>query len=76
MINFKRKIITSKQHKQTREWQGITLDDISNQWQKSKDVHPSFGRQLSHFAVGIDQLLKERNYAHLVSVKQLGSDHD
>ena len=62
--------------KQTRDWRGITLDDISNQWQKSKDVHPSFGRQLSHFAASIDQLLKKRNYDQLASAKQLGSDHD
>ena len=48
--------------KLTREWQGVTLEDISNQWQKSKDVHPSFGAKLGHFAAGIDRLLKERNY--------------
>jgi hypothetical protein len=66
--------------KQTREWQGVTLDDISNQWQKSKDVHPSFGRQLSHFAARIDSLLKERNYVAInggqININSTGSHCD
>jgi len=47
---------------QNREWRGITLEDIDKQWQKSKDVHPSAGKQLGHFAAGIDKTLKERNH--------------
>jgi hypothetical protein len=50
------------QQPQRREWQGITLEDIDKQWQKSKDVHPSAGQQLGHFAKGIERTLKERNY--------------
>ena len=50
------------QQPQRREWQGITLEDIDKQWQKSKDVHPSAGKQLAHFAAGIEKTLKERNY--------------
>ena len=47
---------------QRKEWRGITLEDIDKQWQKSKDVHPSAGKQLGHFAAGIERTLKERNY--------------
>ena len=45
-----------------RQWRGITLADIDKQWRKSKDVHPSFGQQLGHFAAGIDRTLKEHNF--------------
>jgi hypothetical protein len=51
-----------KDYKVRREWQGVTLEDIDSQWAKSKDVHPSFGQQLAHFAAGIDRTLKERNH--------------
>ena len=51
-----------KDYKVPREWQRITLDDIEAQWAISKDVHPSFGKQLGHFAVGIERTLKERNH--------------
>jgi hypothetical protein len=47
---------------QNREWRGITLEDIDKQWRVSKDVHPSAGQQLGHFAKGIERTLKERNY--------------
>jgi hypothetical protein len=47
---------------QLREWKGITLEDIDKQWKISKDVHPSAGQQLGHFAAGIDQILKDRNH--------------
>jgi hypothetical protein len=47
---------------QNREWKRITLDDIDKQWQESKTVHPAFGRQICHFAAGIEETLKERNY--------------
>jgi hypothetical protein len=50
------------QQPQRREWQGITLEDIDKQWRVSKDVHPSAGQQLGHFAKGIERTLKERNY--------------
>jgi hypothetical protein len=50
------------QQPQRREWQGITLEDIDKQWRVSKDVHPSAGNQLAHFAKGIERTLKERNY--------------
>jgi len=46
----------------SREWKRITLDDIDKQWQESKTVHPAFGRQICHFAAGIEEILKERNY--------------
>ena len=46
----------------SREWKRITLDDIDKQWQESKTVHPAFGRQICHFAAGIEETLKERNY--------------
>jgi hypothetical protein len=45
-----------------REWSGVTLEDIDIQWRVSKEVHPSFGQQLGHFAAGIERTLKERNY--------------
>jgi len=51
-----------KDYRLPRDWQGITLEDIDKQWEVSKDVHPSFGQQLGHFAVGIDKTLKERNH--------------
>ena len=47
---------------QRKEWRGITLEDIDKQWRVSKDVHPSAGQQLGHFAKGIERTLKERNY--------------
>ena len=47
---------------QNRQWRGITLEDIDKQWRISKDVHPSAGKQLGHFAAGIERTLKERNY--------------
>jgi hypothetical protein len=53
---------TTKTDDQQREWQGITLEDIDSQWDKSKNAHPSFGQQLGHFAAGIDKTLKERNH--------------
>jgi len=49
-------------HIPPRQWKGITLDDIDKQWRKSKEVHPSIGQQLGHFAAGIDRILKERNF--------------
>ena len=49
-------------HIPPRQWKGITLEDIDKQWRKSKEVHPSFGQQLGHFAAGIDRILKERNF--------------
>ena len=54
--------MTQNNTKPHREWRGITLEDIAKQWQKSKDVHPSAGKQLGHFAAGIDKTLKERNH--------------
>jgi hypothetical protein len=45
-----------------KEWQGITLEDITKQWNESKGVHPSFGQQLGHFAAGIERILKQRNH--------------
>jgi hypothetical protein len=51
-----------KDYKLSRDWQGITLEDIDSQWDKSKDAHPSFGQQLGHFAAGIDKTLRERNH--------------
>ena len=51
-----------KDYRLPREWQGITLEDIDAQWAISKEVHPSFGQQLGHFAAGIDRTLKERNH--------------
>lgn len=51
-----------KDYRLRREWQGITLEDIDKQWAESKEVHPSFGQQLGHFAAGIDRTLKERNH--------------
>jgi hypothetical protein len=51
-----------KDYRLPRDWQGITLEDIDKQWEVSKDVHPSFGQQQGHFAVGIDKTLKERNH--------------
>jgi hypothetical protein len=51
-----------KDYKIPREWQRITLDDIDKQWAESKTVHPAFGRQLCHFAAGIEETLKERNH--------------
>ena len=51
-----------KDYKVPKPWQRITLDDIDKQWAISKEVHPSFGKQLGHFAVGIERTLKERNY--------------
>jgi hypothetical protein len=51
-----------KDYKPSREWQGVNLDDIDHQWKLSKEVHPSFGQQLGHFAAGIDHTLKERNH--------------
>jgi hypothetical protein len=49
-------------HIPPRQWKGITLDDIDKQWQESKTVHPAFGRQICHFAAGIEETLKERNF--------------
>jgi hypothetical protein len=54
--NKEKKPLTEK-----RLWQGITLDDIDKQWEISKSVHPSFGRQLGHFSSGLECLLKLRN---------------
>ncbi len=44
-----------------KSWKGISLEDIDNQWQISKNVHPSHGQQLAHFAMGIQRVLISRN---------------
>ena len=51
-----------KDYSLRKEWQSVTLEDIDKQWEVSKEVHPSFGQQLGHFAAGIDKTLKERNH--------------
>jgi len=40
------------------EWKGITLEDIDRLWRESGKVEASFREQLSHFAHGIESILK------------------
>ena len=39
-------------------WRQITLDDIDRLWRKSGKVEVSFREQLSHFAYGVETILK------------------
>ena len=40
------------------EWKRITLEDIDRLWRESSKVEASFREQLSHFAHGIESILK------------------
>ena len=40
------------------EWKSITLEDIDRLWRKSGKLDASFRRQLTHFAYGVESILK------------------
>jgi hypothetical protein len=40
------------------EWKRITLEDIDRLWRESGKVDASFREQLSHFAYGVETILK------------------
>ena len=41
------------------EWKRITLEDIDRLWRESGKVEASFREQLSHFAHGVESILKD-----------------